>query len=106
MNKRGEEIVEASIVLPLTILVILSMIMAAVFLFRFELDQSEAHIGLARESAASEQILGIKRSTASYSGYIRGAASVTFSKESASRMYVISQADAIMLGKLAEGADR
>ena len=106
MNKRGEEIVEASIVLPLMILVILSMIMAAVFLFRFELDQSESHIGLARESAASKQILGVKRSTASYSGHIRGAVSGAFSKESTSRMYIISQADAIMLGKLAEGADR
>lgn len=106
MNKRGEEIVEASIVLPLTILVILSMIMAAVFLFRFELDQSDSHVSLARESAASKQILGIKRGTASYSGHIRGAASRAFTKESASRMYVISQADAIMLGKLAEGADR
>lgn len=106
MNKRGEEIVEASIVLPLMILVILSMIMVAVFLFRFELKQSDSHVDLAKESARSKLIFGIKRNSASYSGHVRGAASGGFSKERTSRMYVISQADAIMLGELAEGADK
>ena len=106
MNKKGEEIVEAAVVLPLLILVILSMIMTAVFLFRFELVQSEAHVDLAEKAAASKQIFGIKRGSASYSGRVRGAVSGGFSKERTSRMYVISQADAIMLGELAEGADR
>ena len=71
-NKKGEEFVEAAIVLPLTILAILSMITVAVFLFEFEVSQSETHTSLAEEAARSELPIGIKKKTASHSGISRG----------------------------------
>ena len=104
-NRKGEEIVEASIVLPLVILTILSMIMVAVYLFRYEISQSDAHVSLAKEAAGSKLIVGIKRKSASSSGNIRGTWSKSVNRGDSFRMYVISQADAVMIGELAGGSD-
>ena len=101
MNKKGEEIVEAAIILPLTILTILSMIMVAVILFRYEISQSKAHVALAEAASSSKKVFAVKRSSASASGQVRGTAAGQFSKSGSYRMYVISQADAIMIGQLA-----
>ena len=102
INKKCEEFEEAAIVLPLVILTILSMITVAVFLFRYEMSQSEAHQSVGRESAGSDQVFGIKKKTASMSGTARGIFREHLEKGKEIRMYVISQADAVMLGELAE----
>ena len=102
VNKKGEEIVEAAIVLPLVILTILSMITVAVFLFRYEISQSKAHISLAREAAGSRQIFGIKKGSASASGASRGTWKKQLNKDNTFRMYIISQSEAVMLGELTE----
>ena len=100
-SRRGEEMVEAAIVLPLVILTILSMIMISVFLFRFEIRQSEAHIEVMREAASSESVFGIKRRNVSMSAGIRGTASRTVHKGNAVRAYALNQAEAVMVGELA-----
>lgn len=102
INKRGEEFLEAAIVLPLVILTILSMITVAVFLFRSELLQSKAHVELAQETASSKQIFGIKNRTVSSSGQARGIYKKQLKRDDSFRMYVIDQSDAVMLGELAE----
>ena len=101
-NKKGEEIVEASVVLPLIILTVISMITISVFLLRFEISQSKAHIELSYEVSGSNLIFGIKKKTPSRSGRSRGVFSRILNKEKTFRMYVISQDDAVMLGELAE----
>ena len=102
VNKKGEEFVEAAIVLPLFILTMLSMITVAVYLFRYEIIQSKAHTELARKAAGSEQVFGIKTENASYSIRSRGLFSKALSKEKTLKMYVINQSEAVMLGELAE----
>ena len=102
LDKKGEEFVEAAIVLPLVILTILSMITVAVFLLRYEIRQSKAHISLAREASGSGQVFGIKKGSASVSGTSRGTWRKQLSKDNTFRMYIISQSDAVMLGELAE----
>ena len=102
MNKKGEEFVEAAIVMPLLILTILSMIMVAVILFRFQLDQQKAHVSLMREAAGSDKVFAVLRKGASASGNVKGTFSRAFSRSRSYRAYAISQADAIMLGELAD----
>ena len=91
--------VEAAVVLPIVILTILSMIMAAVFLLTHEISQSKAHVALAYEAALSKQVFGIKRKAVSSTKVLRGTAARRMSKSTSSRMYVISQSDAVMLGE-------
>lgn len=100
-GKRGEEFVEAAIVLPLVILTILSMIMVAVFLFGYQLKQTDAHVALIHEVSGSGSVFGIARRLASSSKSIRGMFSGNVSKARSFRAYELSQADAVMLGKLA-----
>lgn len=101
LNKKGEEFAEAAIVLPLTVLIILSLITAALFLFGHEVRQSKAHAALGREVAASKTIFGISRKSVSSSGSIRGLVGRNITKTGSFRAYVISQADAVLLGELA-----
>ena len=100
-GKRGEEFVEAAIVLPLVILTILSMIMVAVFLFGYQLKQTEAHVALIHEVSGSGRVFGIARRSASSSKSIQGTYSGDASKSKSFRAYELSQADAVMLGELA-----
>lgn len=102
MNKRGEEFVEAAIVMPLLILTILSMITVAVFLFGYQVRQQEAHMSLMSEAAASKKVFAVLRENASSSGVVSGTVSRTYSKSKSYRAYAISQADAIMIGGLAD----
>lgn len=100
-SRKGEEMVEAAIVLPLVILTILSVIMITVFLFMYEVRQSEAHIEVMREAASSEIVFGIKRKSVSESSYIRGTAARTVRKGATVRAYALNQAEALMIGELA-----
>lgn len=101
MNKRGEEFVEAAVVMPLIILTILSMITVAVFLFGFQIRQQEAHVSLMRDAAGSGKVFAVLRKNASSSEHVRGTTSGTYSRSKSYRAYALSQADGIMLGELA-----
>lgn len=103
MSRRGEEFVEAAIVLPLMILTVLSMIMVAVFLYSHSLNQAKAHIDLMREADSSKSVFAVKRKSISTSGAIRGLYISDASKSGSFRAYAIRQADAIRIGALAEG---
>ena len=100
LNRRGEEYVEAAIVLPLVILTILSMIMIAVFLYRHLESKSEAHIALMRDAASSENVFGIKRRSTASSSFIRGTFSKNVARSDSLRAYELKQADAIRIGGL------
>lgn len=100
LNRRGEEYVEAAIVLPLVILTILSMILMAVFLFRHLEKKSEAHIALMHDVAASEAVFGISRRSTASSSFIRGTFGRTAARSDSLRAYELNQADAIRIGGL------
>ena len=101
-RKRGEEFVEAAIVLPLMILTILSMIMVAVFLYSHNLRQAETHVGLMKEIESSKSIFAVKRKSVTTAKDIRGTYKAELSRDSTIRAYVIRQADVIRTGSLAE----
>lgn len=104
-NRRGEEFVEAAIVLPLMILTILSMILIAVFLYSHEVRQSDTHVELMKEAAASKSVFAVKRKSVSTSKNIRGTYTSGESKSNTFRAYAMKQADAVRIGSLAGDND-
>ena len=104
-NRKGEEFVEAAIVLPLMILTILSMIMIAVFLYSYNLSQAEAHVQLMNEVVRSRKVFDVKRKSVSTSERIRGLYRSDIQKNGSFRAYVIDQADAVRTGSLVGSKD-
>ena len=104
-NRKGEEFVEAAIVLPLMILTILSMIMIAVFLYSHNLSQAEAHVQLMNEVVRSRKVFDVKRKSVSTSERIRGSYRSDIQKNGSFRAYVIDQADAVRTGSLVGSKD-
>ena len=104
-NRKGEEFVEAAIVLPLMILTILSLIMTAVFLYSYNLSQAEAHVQLMNEVVRSRRVFDVKRKSISTSERIRGLYRSDIQKNGSFRAYVIDQADAVRTGNLVGSKD-
>lgn len=99
-RKNGEEFVEASIVLPLLILVIASMlVMVRVFVYGIY-SQSDMHAKLVDESISSSKIFGtIDRETEkSADTLVNGG--ITITSKAASRIYALDQDEAVRLGEL------
>ena len=70
-GKKGTEMVEASLVLPLLILTIASMIMLLVLFYSTLLDQVRMHDELSKSSEASSRIFYISRDSGLlHSGYM------------------------------------
>ena len=104
-NRKGEEFVEAAIVLPLMILTILSLIITAVFLYSYNLSQAEAHVQLMNEVVRSRKVFDVKRKSVSTSERIRGLYRSDIQKNGSFRAYVIDQADAVRTGSLVGSKD-
>ena len=104
-NRKGEEFVEAAIVLPLMILTILSLIITAVFLYSYNLSQAEAHVQLMNEVVRSRKVFDVKRKSVSASERIRGLYRLDIQKNGSFRAYVRDQADAVRTGSLVGSKD-
>ena len=104
-NRKGEEFVEAAIVLPLMILTRLSLIITAVFLYSYNLSQAEAHVQLMNEVVRSRKVFDVKRKSVSTSERIRGLYRSDIQKNGSFRAYVIDQADAVRTGSLVGSKD-
>ena len=102
-NKRGNEIVEASIVLPIIILTILSMIMLMIFFFACLTTQMSVHQRLINKALKSDTILSISRSGETTGRKIGGVISMLMKKEISSRCYLINEVTAIRLGEAIHG---
>ncbi len=100
LGRKGEEFVEAAIVLPLMILTILSMIMIAVFMYRHCLRQAETHEELMKEALLSKSVFAVKRKNVSDSDRIRGTYTANITEDGSFRVYAIRQADAVRIGSL------
>ena len=104
-NRKGEEFVEAAIVLPLMILTILSLIITAVFLYSYNLSQAEAHVQLMNDVVRSRKVFYVKRKSVSTAERIRGLYRSDIQKNGSFRAYVIDQADAVRTGSLVGSKD-
>ncbi|MFC2662982.1 MAG: hypothetical protein ACFNYI_07560 [Eubacterium sp.] len=95
MNKRGEEIVEAAIVLPLVILAILSMILLLVYFYSCLQTQIDVHHVLLDRQEHCQKMYQVGSTQKS----MRGITKVVMHKESQGRYYLIRPAEIILIGE-------
>ncbi len=99
LNKRGEEIVEASIVLPLVILVILSMILLLIYFYACLQTQIGVHKELLTRQETFTGVYKITKTSETTERTMRGITSIGMRHESRGRLYLLRPADAILVGE-------
>lgn len=103
MDKRGEEIVEATIVLPVIILSILSMIMLMIFFFACLNTQMTVHQQLVEKALNSRSVMKVGTSEEYVSRGTGGVVTMILNKKVKGRCYLINEAEAIRLGEAVDG---
>ena len=102
MNKRGEEIVEAAMVLPVLILIIVALVGIALFHIESMKTGCDLHRELANEIRSDKAIIKIIRKNHNYSSPIGGIADYSMSKYYEEKGYVLDEAAMIRVGELLE----
>lgn len=97
-SRRGSQMVEATIVIPLLILTILSMILLLIFFYEGAASQCRVQKKLIRE--ARKDVMGIKivKKDASHSRKMQGLISLRMKKNYAGRCYKLDQTELIRIG--------
>ncbi|MGN1382183.1 MAG: hypothetical protein ACI4W2_05125 [Eubacterium sp.] len=99
MNKKGEEMVEAAIVLPLVLLAILSMILLLVYFYTCLQTQIDLHHVLTDRQEHCRHVYQVSRASGSTQKSMRGLTKITMHKESQGRYYLMRPAEIILAGK-------
>lgn len=102
LNKKGEEIVEAAIVLPLIILVILSMILLLIFFYSCLQSQIDVHHELLKRQETFSGLYRISARSECTEKQMQGLSQMVMRKEFRGQMYLMQPADLILAGKEAE----
>ena len=102
-NKQGGEYVEASIVLPLLVLLIVSMIYAMIFFFSHTDRQMKLHKASLDKAKTSSSLFKKEKYKVEDSSSISGAARVLLSKDIYADIYFINEADLVRAGKFVKG---
>lgn len=102
LNKKGEEIVEAAIVLPLIILVILSMILLLIFFYSCLQSQIDVHHELLKRQETFSGLYRISTRSECTEKQMQGLSQMVMRKEFRGQMYLMQPADLILAGKEAE----
>lgn len=99
MNKKGEEIVEAAIVIPLVIFAILSMILLLVYFYSCLQTQIDVHHVLLDRQEHCRHVYQLSRASGSTQKSMRGITKIVMHKESRGRYYLIRPAEVILIGE-------
>lgn len=102
LNKKGEEIVEAAIVLPLIILVILSMILLLIFFYSCLQSQIDVHHELLKRQETFSGLYQISARSECTEKQMQGLSQMVMRKEFRGQMYLMQPADLILAGREAE----
>lgn len=102
MNKKGDEIVEAAMVLPILILTILSLILLIVYYFSCLNAQVDLHRQMVKDAMYSETVFEIQNKTKETSSEIGGVISMIMSKKLEGKIYMINEADIIRAGEVVQ----
>lgn len=100
MNRRGDEIVEAAMVLPILILTILSLVLLIIYYFSCLNTQVDLHRQMIKESMYDKSIFEIQNKTKETSSEIGGVISIIMSKKIEGRIYIVNEADIIRAGEM------
>ena len=102
-NKRGGEYVEASIVLPLLVLMIVSMIYAMMFFYGHADRQMKLHKVSLDKAKTSSSLYTKEKYKVEDSSLISGAARILLRKDIYADIYLINEADLVRVGKFVKG---
>ncbi|MGF6376262.1 uncharacterized protein YpmS [Clostridiales Family XIII bacterium PM5-7] len=95
--------VEAAMVLPIIILIVLSLILLMIYVYACLNTQVKSHQQLIIEADHSSQMFTIKKNKQETSTHLGGFVSLIMNKEIESRAYVMHQAKIIRLGEMLDG---
>lgn len=99
-NKRGEETVEAALVLPILILTILSLILLVLYYYSCLNCQTELHAELLAQEQECKAVFRMIKERDAVSSQMDGMVSMLMHKEISGRIYAVSPADMIRAGEL------
>ncbi len=97
-NKRGSEMVEATIVLPIVILIILGLLCFLVFFFRASTVQYRHHQELIDKANDSTEIFHVNKDEYSYSKSIKALNRTTYKTGKKDRIYVLNEESILRIG--------
>ncbi len=103
MNKKGGEYVEASIVLPLLVLLIVSMIYAMMFFYGHADRQIKLHKVSLDKAKTSSSLFKKEKYKVEDSSLVSGAARVLLRKDIYADIYLINEADLVRAGNFVKG---
>ena len=98
-SKRGSEIVEAAIVLPLLILTLLSLICLTVFIFHSVKTQADMHSGLTEYIEAPGKPFFVRTRQKSESSALDGIVGKVMTKDISAHIYEINESEVLRGGK-------
>lgn len=98
MNKKGSEMVEASLVLPIIILTVLSLIMLIIYFYACLETQVRTHHSLIEYADNSQAIFLIKDKKEETSSKVGGIISIIMRRRRDSKIYVINETAVIRIG--------
>lgn len=99
-SRRGDEFVEAALVLPVLILAVLSMIMLILYFYLCLNTQTGLHENLMEKTAESKAVFWICTESDSVSSQMDGITHAVLKKNITGRMYVLDYAEIIRAGEL------
>jgi len=100
-NKRGEEMVEAAMVLPLLILVCVSLLMVMVWYYDVHQNQITIHRDLLIHARESDDMFRVKKQAQQDQTILKGMAGNRMTVEKQHRVYWLKPAQWIRLGEMA-----
>ena len=103
-NKSGSELVEATIVLPIVLLIILGILSFLVFFFDNGISQFHAHMDLIESSNMSTKLFEINSIKIEQQKDIRGLSKKTYFSHKQDGIYVLNEENILRIGDAAVDA--
>lgn len=100
-NKSGSELIEATIVLPIVLLIILGMLSFLVFFFKNGVSQYQIHMDSIDSSNDSPKIFSQNRHNIDYRKDIRSLSKKSYFTHKEDRIYVINEENTLRIGDTA-----
>lgn len=105
LRKNGSEFVEAAIVIPLFILIVLSMISVMIYFFSYFESQIETHEALREIDNSKQYVFDIKNKEIETSTKTKGITQMILKRSSQSKRYIFNPVEAVRLGEIIEFAE-
>ncbi len=100
-NKRGEEMVEAAMVLPILILVVFSLMLVMVWFYQVHQSQISLHKEMVCQMQDSQTVFRIQKRTRQNQVRLDGMVNHLLKTEAEYRIYCMKPAEWILLGEMA-----